>query len=167
LKHTWSLYNADWTVFENDTEVEFITSDNPAAHVDQVHAFGFGRPPPFPRFLPITPRLCLMCDLSQNTKVRRTAPDFRSAPMGTIGGGLAHHETIERINVWVAKCAEDLVLCSGESEYVRDLTFKYAKYRVENEVSSIRQPKGFVLASRTRVVERKSMASVPGGTLAV
>jgi hypothetical protein len=81
LRHTWALYNADWDVFESDTELEFITSDNPASHQDQEITSGR---PPFLRFLPITPRLCMMCDLTRNAeRIKNKEPNFQEPPIGT------------------------------------------------------------------------------------
>jgi Protein of unknown function (DUF4238) len=155
LRHTWGLYNARWSVLESDTPIEFITSDNPAAHQDQPQAFGLVRRPPFLRFLPITPSLCLMCDLSLYAKeVHKQEPDFNQLPKGGVGGGPADGATVERINTWVAKCAEDLVLCRTESHSVQNLAARCAKFRVENELTMRRQGRGFVLASQTRVRER-------------
>jgi uncharacterized protein DUF4238 len=34
MKYAWALYNAEWLIVENDTDVEFVTSDNPAALLD-------------------------------------------------------------------------------------------------------------------------------------
>jgi hypothetical protein len=120
-RHTWAFYNADWDVLENDTPREFITSDNPASHQDQPRAFGWGKRPPFLRFLPITPRLCLMCDLSRRAdELHDDEPDFNQPPKGGIRGGLVEATTLEHINIWTARCAEDLILCSDESSYVRD-----------------------------------------------
>jgi Protein of unknown function (DUF4238) len=156
-RHTWAIYNADWNVFENDTPTEFITSDNPASHQDQQRAFGLAGHPPFWRFLPVTPRLCLVCDLSRYAdELHEKQPDFNEPPKGGFRGGLAKAKTVERINIWGAKCAEELVLCTEETPYVRDLTATYARFRVENELTSRRHGKGFIVASLTRVREREA-----------
>jgi Tripartite tricarboxylate transporter family receptor len=42
-------------------------------------------------------------------------------------------KTVERINVSTAKCAEDLILCSGQNQHVHDLAATYSRFRVENE----------------------------------
>jgi hypothetical protein len=109
LKYAWVLYNADRRVFENDSDVEFITSDNPASFEDQGDWRG-GRLP-FLRFLPLTPRLCLMCDLSAGAEqAREETPDFTRAPRGKIRGGVATALAIDKINTATAKCAEGLLL---------------------------------------------------------
>src|SRR5256885_115640 len=99
--------------------------------------------------------LCIKCDLTRKPECVDTMPDFTRSPMGTIRGGAIDLETVKRINIWIAKCAEDLVLCSDESDYVRDLTERYARFRVETESKVFRRGRGFVVANRTRVIERK------------
>src|SRR5271155_1147349 len=86
LKYAWALYNADWDVFENDTDTEYLTSDNPASFEDQGDTWG---PPgiPFVRYLPVTPRLCLRCDLTRNPSFMHTPQDFTQEPKGSIQGG--------------------------------------------------------------------------------
>jgi hypothetical protein len=152
LRYAWCIYNADWDVFENDTDMEFITSDNPAAFIDQGDNWSIGRP--YIRFLPMTPRLCLMCDLTRKPEFARSAPDFSRPSQGNIRGGKAESVTVERINIAIAKCAEELVITTGEDDYVQDLTAKYARFRVETESMRMRQHKGFLIGSRTRVIER-------------
>jgi hypothetical protein len=149
LKFAWALYNADWDVYENDTGTEYLTSDNPASFEDQ----GWGPPGRvhFVRYLPVTPRLCLTCDLTRNPgSFMHTKQDFTKEPKGTIQGGFVNLETVLRINACIAKCAEDLVLGSVESDYARGLTARYSKFRVETESMRFREPKGFLIANRTR-----------------
>jgi hypothetical protein len=153
VQYAWGLYNADWDGFENDTEIEYITSDNPASFEDQGDAVISGRPP-FIRYLPVTPRLCLMCDLTQNPRAVQQTPDFQQEPKGTIRGGFVPVEMIHRINISVAKCAEELVLSSSDSDYVRSLTAKYSSFRVEHQSIRLKMPNGFLIQGRTRVIER-------------
>ena len=49
-----ATYNADWIIIENETDVPFITSDNPVAYWDR----GVNVQPTI-RFLPITPQICV------------------------------------------------------------------------------------------------------------
>jgi hypothetical protein len=53
LKFAWCIYNADWDVFENDSDIGFITRDNPASFIDQGDNWSSGHP--YIRLLPITP----------------------------------------------------------------------------------------------------------------
>jgi hypothetical protein len=92
--HAWQLYNADWIVLQSDSEVDFITSDNPVA---------FDDPGPWrggegglPRYLPVTSRLCIYGLM--DPRAPRDEPDFTRSPRG-----------VERVNRAVAQCAEELV----------------------------------------------------------
>jgi Protein of unknown function (DUF4238) len=128
MKYAWQLYNADWQVFENNTGIDFITSDNPASYGDSK----WGQRDHF-QILPITPKLCLMCDLTKKPELRDTTPDFTKPPQGKIEIVDVPLETVERINITIAKSAESLVLSSSENQYVKDIAAKYSKFRVENE----------------------------------
>jgi len=154
LKFAWALYNADWDVYENDTGTEYLTSDNPASFEDQGDTWGLPGRVPFVRYLPVTPKLCLTCDLTLNPeRFLHTEQDFTKEPKGTIRGGFVNLETVQRINICIAKCAENLVLSSAESEYARDLTSRYSRFRVDTESRKIRERGGFLIANRTRCIE--------------
>jgi hypothetical protein len=155
LRYTWGLYNAQWDVFQNDTGTPFVTSDNPASIGDQGDdnwMLGL----PYIRLLPVTPRFCIMCDLTTVPKhVLEAKPDFSKVPIAGVRGDAIRLQTVERVNASIVKCAEDLVITGVESDYVRDLTSTYSRFRVETESARFREPKGFLIANRTRVIERK------------
>jgi hypothetical protein len=156
LKFVWALYNATWDVFENNTGIEYLTSDNPASFEDQGDTWDAPGRVPFVRYLPVTPRLCLTCDLTRNPEwFMHTKQDFTQEPRGTIRGGFVELKTVQRINTCTAKCAEDLVLGSAESDYARGLTGRYSQFRVETESMRFREPRGFRIATRTRCIESK------------
>lgn len=149
MKYAWQLYNADWQVFENRTGTDFVTSDNPASYGDSK----WGQRDHF-QILPITPKLCLMCDLSKKPELREGERDFTKPSQGKIEIVEVPLESVERINITIAKSAESLILSSGENQYIKDLAAKYSKFRVENEFTMIRQGNGFSIAHRARVIER-------------
>ena len=150
LKYAWKLYNADWHVFENPTQVPFITSDNPCSFEDdptwgkKEHAL----------YLPVTATLCVTCDLTKQCNLP-DEPDFTKAPAGKVTGSDATLETVRRINVITAKSAEDLILTSDESDYAQLLATTYAKYHVENETQMTRTGNSYLIGSRSRVIPRK------------
>jgi hypothetical protein len=150
LRYAWKLYNADWHVHENATEVPFITSDNPSCFEDDPT---WGKRE-HPLYLPITPKLCLTCDLSKQRDLPEL-PDFAKAPKGKVTGGDASLETVRRINVITAKSAEDLILTGDESDYAQLLATTYAKYHVEHETQMVRQGEAYLIGARSRVIPRK------------
>jgi hypothetical protein len=149
--HAWSLYNADWIVIQNDSETDFITSDNPVA---------FDDPGPWrggegglPRFLTLTPRLCLYGLMDPRS--RRDEPDFTRPPRGSIRRGSVPHHGVEHINRAVARCAENLVISPGESPVVEALTAECARFQADVEFINLRmRPNEFIFCNRTRVWEQ-------------
>lgn len=152
----WALYKADWDVFENDTGVEFLTSDNPAAFEDQGDVWTpSGVVIPFIRYLPVTPRLCIMCDLTRNpAEPPDKIDDLSKEPPGAIRGGPVGRGVVERVNTWIARCAEDLVLASTESDYARDLAARSSRFRIVEEAETFREAGRYVIATRTRCIEQ-------------
>lgn len=150
-RHSWCLYNADWTILENDTDQDFITSDNPAGFIDPGNRWSTGGG--FLRFLSIAPRTCIVCDMtSVPAAIRDGQPDFTSAPLGLVRGGAVDRQTVDRINANTAMCAENLVLCAAPAEYVENLVAQYANHRIVAEAISIPLGKEFLIGSRIRVV---------------
>ena len=156
LSLAWALYNSDWYVFQADDGVDFVTSDNPASCSDPGDAWPpMGVTAPLFQCLPMTPRMCVVCNLGQNASIFRSInPDFERKPEGIVRGGKVNIETVGCINIIVAKCAEEIILTGGESEYVRQLAATYATFRVETEFKSYRTERGIALCHRTRVRER-------------
>lgn len=156
LKFAWALYNADWDVYENETGTGYLTSDNPASFEDPGDRWGPPGSVPFVGYLPVTPKLCLRCDLTRNPDAfMHTKQDFTQEPKGTVQGGYINLETVQRINTCTVKCAEQLVLSSVESDYARDLTARYSRFHVETESTRLRERDGVLISNRTRCVERK------------
>jgi hypothetical protein len=147
MAYAWQLYNADWVVVNNDTAVEFLTSDNP---------FAFEDPGPFrggqaglPRFLPITPRMCLY--VVMDPKPRADEPDFSKPPDGSVRFATTHERGIDRVNLAVVRCAEEIVLGSAQRDEIDAVVRKNAPFRVSNEFITIREPDGFLNGIRSRV----------------
>jgi hypothetical protein len=153
MKYAWALYNAEWLLVENDTDVEFVTSDNPAALLDPGEAWATSSP--FFRFLPITPRICISSDLSKldrRFRDQKAKPDFNLSPAGTVKGAQADAKWVGLLNEAVAMCAEDLVLSCRPSEYVRDLTARHAKHRLQVETTEFEQGGSYYFGGRIRAI---------------
>lgn len=148
MRNAWLLYNADWEVFENDTNTDFVTSDNPASYGDSK----WGQRDHF-QILPITPKLCLRCDLAKKPEFREIPPDFAKPSQGKIDLVKVPLETVQRINTTIAKSAETLVLSGSDNAYAKGLAAKTAKFRAQNESTMVRHGNKFIIASRSRVIE--------------
>ena len=151
LHHAWHLYNADWIVIQNDSETDFITSDNPVA---------FDDPGPWrggegglPRYLTLMPRLCHYGLMDPHAE--RDEPDFTRPPRGSIHRGSIPLHGVERVNRAVAQCAEALVISSSKNAVVEALVAECAQFQVDVEFIDLRmRPDEFIFGDRTRVWER-------------
>lgn len=133
------LYDADWTVIENLTPVDFITSDNP---------FVFDDPGPFrggksagrlPRFLPLTPKLCLAVEMERETPKR--VFDFGTPSLGKLlYATLGERAGVDRVNELVVQCAEEVVISTRPLDALGPLIEKYAKHQVGNQFMTINGP---------------------------
>ena len=159
-KFAWALYNADWTVIRNRTATDFITSDNPVAF-DDPGPWRPTRAPGLPRYLPITPRICLYGFM--NPRGESNEPDFSKPPRGQVQWGSVPLHGVERINRAVVQCAEEIVISPKRDASLQILVNAYARYRVDMEFITIRKPDGFIFGNHTRVRELPpaSARSVP------
>ncbi|WP_084540136.1 DUF4238 domain-containing protein [Azorhizobium doebereinerae] len=126
----WRLFNSHWTVIANATPIGFITSDNPFVFQDP-GPFGGGKTT-LPRFLPLSPRLCLYVEMDPFADFG--APDFARPPQGHVKFAAINKVLeVELINELVVACAEELVISSTQIARLDSLVAKYAKHRVRNE----------------------------------
>jgi uncharacterized protein YfdQ (DUF2303 family) len=113
---------------------------------------------PFVRYLPVTPMLCLRCDLTRNPEeFMHSTQDFTQEQKETIQAGFVNVETVEtvqRINTRTAQCPQNLVLSSDNIDYARGHTTRYSRFRVEIESTRLRDHRGIFITNRTRCVER-------------
>lgn len=148
---TWALYNSDWIVMMNETGMKYLTSDNPVSFDDP--GPWRGQSPRLPRYFPLTPTVCLYCDMS--AAASRTAdPDFSQAPKGAVRQATIPLRGVRRINRAIVQCAEDLVFSSDHQPSTDALVKKYARYRVETDFIQVQQPGSFLLGMHMRVRER-------------
>jgi hypothetical protein len=149
-RHAWQLYNNDWIVIRNDRNTDFITSDNPVAFDDPGPLRGGERG--LPRYLTLTPRLCLYMDPRGLTD---DEPDFTRPPRGTITWGSIPLHGVERVNRAVARCADRVVISSSANTAVETLVAECARFKVDVEFVDLRlRPDEFLFGNRTRVLEQ-------------
>lgn len=153
-KYAWDIYNFDWIVIKNETGIEFLTSDNPVAF-DDPGPLRSDDPLRLPRYLPITPGLCLHCHMSLIARPHGE-PDFSLPPKGMIRTATIRPSGVRAINRAVVQCAEDLVISRTKGNSVEALTAKYANYRIDTDFIAKRRPDAFLAAMRIRVREQPS-----------
>jgi len=138
MNYACMMYNLDWTIVGNDTEQPFVTSDNPVAMAYS------GQPgDPMTRFLPITPRLCLSVRMRGESVARLTPEDVRkimsAPPRGRVYRADARPVGVTESNKLIVQCAEELVFSSMADTGIRELTKKYAGYRIDTDQLEVRK----------------------------
>jgi hypothetical protein len=153
-KFTSLLYNSNWIVMVNETDTEFLTSDNPVSFDDP--GPWRGQRPSLPKYFPLTPRVCLYCDMSAAALMLRheAEPDLSRPPQGVLKRARTPLSAVRRVNRAVVQCAEELVFSSANLPSIDALVKKYARYRVEMDFIEIRKPRSVLLGMHTRVRER-------------
>jgi hypothetical protein len=149
---TWALYNSSWVVMTNETDTEFLTSDNPVSFDDP--GPWRGQPPSLPRYFPLTPRVCLYCVMRAKQARDTEEPDFARPPQGQIRQATIPIRGVRRVNRAIVQCAEDLVFSSDNRSSTAALVAKYARHRVEQDFIEVRTPGSFLLGMRLRVRAR-------------
>ncbi len=148
MRYAWILYNSDWLILHNDTGTGFITSDNPAAFDDP--GPWRGQPPRLPRYFPITPRLCVSCDMSLTRRVENP-PDFSLPPLGTVAAATPPPTDIKRVNKAIVLCAEDLVISSQKLPSLEALAQKYAGWRIDVDIIQDKTEDAYLFGVHARV----------------
>jgi hypothetical protein len=123
-KATWFLYNQDWIILLNETEMPFITSDNPSAFVPE------SNPPE--RILPITPSLCLYAKTDMSL-AEADHVDLGSPPKGSITFTKISRHDAMKINRYTVISANDLVFSRSVDDVIAALVKEYCDVRPQVE----------------------------------
>lgn len=145
VKFACLAYHADWNFVENETDIPFLTSDNPVA----VRYSGLPGAPVM-KFMPITPTLGLMMTFDPkkehegilhkpHEEIERLLAE---APTGKIQSMHPYPATVRNLNKLVVQCAESLVFSSRHDEGIAKLVDKYGRYRIEQDFVGWRQSDG-------------------------
>jgi hypothetical protein len=129
LRVTALLYHQTWTIFENDTGYEFLTSDNPSAIIPKDHPNQL-----LVRTLPLSPRLCLSCAI--DVRCANIDPDPTLPPRGNIDRVRIDSERAKYINKLIVLSAEDIVVSSVQNEAIKRMVSKRAGFRLKLDYAS-------------------------------
>lgn len=139
LTYACVTYNLDWLLVENDTEMPFITSDNPVA-MDYSGVPGA----PVTRVLPITPFLCLSVTYPVGAIEKLDLGDvsriLKTPPAGTIRRAKAKPAAVRFVNRLITECAENLVFASKADASIQELVKTYGKYGMEADYVELEVP---------------------------
>jgi len=146
------LYEQDWIVIKNQTEVPFITSDNPSC-VFPHRPMGA----PLIRFLPLAPDLAILAVIDRR-KLRNesTPPDLSKPTPGIIRRAFATRKRVAKFNRIIAMNADELILCSKKDHHVRRWVHNHRKFSVAVDHVKIPSPDGGHISGSTLVVRQKT-----------
>jgi hypothetical protein len=156
--HIIALYQLDWIILRNSTDISFITSDNPSS------VFPYRRPMSVPvtRYLPLAPHLAIIAtfDLRKHPQIQnrgQALPDLSKPPPGTIRREGVDRKRAKWLNRVVIMNADELVFCPSESRPVRRLVRGYRRFGIAVDHVKIPRSDGYLTASRL-VVRQKPKA---------
>ena len=147
IKMLLILGNSAWEVLRNPVEDSpFFTSDFPAAIEES------DDPRVVNHLIPLMPSLALRIHPDINLKREELHFSFEQlrARVRTIG-----HGEIHQINRRIVQCAEDLVFYRDDHPWVRPFVAKYAPYHIGTRTTEIETPRGAMLISQQRILERR------------
>lgn len=149
---TIALYEQDWTVIENPTDVRFITSDNPSSVFPD-------RPlnAPVVRFLPLAPDLGIMSVINRD-RVTENAdfPDLTKPPPGTIMRGQATREKAKELNRVVVMNADRFVFSEKPDVAIRRLTESHRDFGIDIEKIHFPTPDGCFIGASVAVRKKRA-----------
>jgi uncharacterized protein YneF (UPF0154 family) len=114
LHIAWVLYNQPWTVLENETDVPFVTSDNPCSIFPDAP---LGQPTT--RFLPVTPSLALFTSLDERNLPAKEI-NLKLPPSGSVSGKAITKANAKSLNRITVMNAEQLVFSQGTDGGIAD-----------------------------------------------
>ncbi|BDV43602.1 hypothetical protein GURASL_25250 [Geotalea uraniireducens] len=142
-----NLCRYPWLIMRNETDIPFITSDNPAVmyfHNDNVQ---FGE-----TVVPLTPRLAILIsptdgqtDVELDDVLKAGNPHDRF--------GLVKPKYVKEFNKLIIKCAEKTVLHSCRVEWLEKLVNKYRNWQMETLTDTLVTSKEVCVINRPRPVE--------------
>ncbi|MCX7167128.1 MAG: DUF4238 domain-containing protein [Rhodocyclales bacterium] len=142
------LYCSHWLKLSNETDVPFITSDNPPViypHGDTDLTASI--------FVPLSPTDAVLIS-PNNDLPKPSKEDVQSYESAGDKYASVKREAAKRFNVLVVKSAERLVLCSTAEPWVEDLVSKYRTWRMEHVCDSLPHATGVVQIHRQRPVDK-------------
>lgn len=147
------FYCSPWLVLKNNTNIPFITSDNPAT------LYYKDNNPQFANiYVPIKPSLAIL--ISPDISIQRPNHDDvvkytnEQDRFATI-----KQSYVKLFNKLVVKSAEKLVLHKTSEGWIEQLVLKYKNWRMETVVDHLPTDNGIIIISRQRQIEKKSITN--------
>lgn len=152
-KTTIMLYQHEWIILSNNTEVPFITSDNPSSVFPRR-----SMSKPLIRFLPLAPDLAILtvADLTKRRE-KLTFPDLSQPPPRILQGRIVDRKRVVKLNRITVMNADQFVFSSREDRRVRRLVRSHRRFGIAVDRVEI-QHQGAPFIASTLVVRQKRRA---------
>lgn len=141
------LYCSPWMVGINETDVPFLTCDNPGVvyrHTGHLHDSQV--------YVPLSPKLALLIapGLNKPPPTKREVGEYTN-PDDQFG--LVKRDAVKRFNVCVIKAAEKIVLHASVEPWIEGLVSKYGRWRMEHQLQSIPHGSGVLQIHSEQSIE--------------
>lgn len=145
--HTY--YCSRWLILINETNIPFITSDNPAIFYYQDMQQQIAQ-----TYVPLKPSMALLIapDLDY---CRANFEDVKRYNNSKDRFGIIKQSYVKKFNEAIIKSAERIVLHQKKEDWLEQLVRKYGKWRVDAIVSHIPTDRGIITITRQQPVKRK------------
>ncbi len=152
-KTTIMLYQHEWIILSNNTEVPFITSDNPSSVFPRR-----SMSKPLIRFLPLAPDLAILtvADLTKGRE-KPAFPDLSQPPPRILRGRIVDRKRAVKLNRITVMNADQFVFSSTEDRRVRRLVRNHRRFGIAVDRVEI-QHRGAPLIASALVVRQKPRA---------
>jgi len=142
-------YCSRWLVLINETDIPFITSDNPAILYYQDMQQQIAQ-----TYVPLKPSMALLIapDLDMDYP---SFEDVKRYSNSEDRFGVIKQSYVKKFNEAIVKSAERIVLHQKKEDWLEQLVRKYGKWRVDAIVSHIPTDRGIMTIARQQPVKRK------------
>jgi hypothetical protein len=140
-------YCSHWLVLINETDIPFITSDNPAIQyyedVKQTIA---------QTYVPLKPSMALLITFDLDM-CNPSFEDVQGYRRSKDRFGVIKESYVKKFNEAIVKSAERIVLHQKKEDWIEQLVAKFRRWRVEAIVSHIPTDRGTIVISRNQPIE--------------
>ena len=142
-------YCSRWLVLTNETDIPFITSDNPAILYYQDMQQQIAQ-----TYVPLKSSMALLIapDLDMDYP---SFEDVKRYSNSEDRFGIIKKSYVKKFNEAIVKSAERIVLHQKKDDWLEKLVRKYSKWRIEAIVSHIPWGRGIMTITRQQPVKRK------------
>lgn len=149
IQSTSNIFYGLWLILLNDSDIPFVTSDNPAV-------------PYYPTrnhsrasiYVPISPEIAILIDADMNNRTVKY-PLKKGISSKTDSFAVPKEEYIEKFNELIVKAAEERVFSNNQYTWLEESVEKFKDWRLECVVDEIPQDNGTLVITRQLVRKKQ------------